>query len=69
MPSAEVRSNRKEFPTSSARGWRRAPPVVSTFHSGIPDLLEDGTSGFLVPEREWAQLSERLAWLADHPEE
>ncbi len=26
-------------------------PVLSTYHSGIPELIEDGVSGVLVPER------------------
>ena len=26
--------------------------VVSTYHSGIPELIENGVSGFLVPERD-----------------
>lgn len=43
-------------------------PVVSTFHSGIPELVEDGVSGFLVPEHNIAALVERLEWLLDDPE-
>lgn len=43
-------------------------PIVSTFHSGIPELVNDGHSGFLVQERDTERLSERLAYLIDHPE-
>jgi len=43
-------------------------PVVSTVHSGIPELVEDGVSGFLVPECDARALAERLAFLIDHPE-
>jgi colanic acid/amylovoran biosynthesis glycosyltransferase len=43
-------------------------PVVSTFHSGIPELVEDGRSGALVPERDAAALAERLGALIDRPE-
>ncbi|MCA1790887.1 MAG: glycosyltransferase, partial [Thioalkalivibrio sp.] len=43
-------------------------PVVSTLHSGIPELVEDGVSGFLVPERDAEALAARLAVLVDHPE-
>jgi colanic acid/amylovoran biosynthesis glycosyltransferase len=43
-------------------------PVVSTFHSGIPELVEDGVSGFLVPERDTEALADRLAFLVDRPE-
>lgn len=43
-------------------------PVVSTQHSGIPELVEDGVSGFLVAERDVDALADRLAHLIDHPE-
>jgi colanic acid/amylovoran biosynthesis glycosyltransferase len=43
-------------------------PVVSTWHSGIPELVLDGTSGFLVPERDASALADRLRYLIDHPE-
>lgn len=43
-------------------------PVVSTYHGGIPELVEDGKSGFLVPERDATALAEKLAYLIEHPE-
>lgn len=43
-------------------------PVVSTFHSGIPELIESGKSGFLVPERNSDALAEKLSYLIEHPE-
>jgi len=42
--------------------------VVSTYHSGIPELIEDGRTGFLAPERDAATLASRLAWIARNPE-
>jgi len=44
-------------------------PVIGTRHSGIPELVEDGVSGFLVAERDVAALAERLAYLSDHPQD
>lgn len=41
-------------------------PVVSTRHGGIPELVEDGVSGFLVAERNVDALTDRLAYLIDH---
>ena len=35
-------------------------PVISTYHSGIPELVKDGVSGYLVHERDVNALSERL---------
>ncbi|HDR2893341.1 TPA: colanic acid biosynthesis glycosyltransferase WcaL [Enterobacter asburiae] len=36
-------------------------PVVSTLHSGIPELIEPDHSGWLVPENDAPALAERLA--------
>lgn len=44
-------------------------PVISTDHSGIPELVQDGKSGFLVSERDIDAFSERLSYLIEHPEE
>jgi colanic acid/amylovoran biosynthesis glycosyltransferase len=43
-------------------------PVVSTWHSGIPEVVEDGVSGYLVPERDAAALAEKLTYLIEHPQ-
>lgn len=43
-------------------------PVISTFHSGIPELVTDGVSGLLVPERDADALADALAYLIRHPE-
>lgn len=39
-------------------------PVVSTVHSGIPELVKQGRSGLLVPEWDVAQLAVRLTEVA-----
>lgn len=44
-------------------------PVVSTVHSGIPELVEDGVSGYLVPERDVGALADRIVHLIDRPED
>lgn len=43
-------------------------PVISTLHGGIPELVQDGGSGYLVPERDTQALSERLERLLNEPE-
>ena len=40
-------------------------PVVATRHAGIPEIVEDGKSGFLVPERSVDDLADQLARLAE----
>lgn len=41
--------------------------AVSTYHSGIPELIEDQKTGFLVPERDVDTLAVKLAWIAENP--
>ena len=43
-------------------------PVVSTRHSGIPELVEEGVSGRLVTEREPEALASAVEDLINHPE-
>ncbi len=43
-------------------------PIVSTFHCDIPEVVIDGKSGFLVPEKDIDGLVERLEYLVNHPE-
>jgi colanic acid/amylovoran biosynthesis glycosyltransferase len=43
-------------------------PILSSLHSGIPELVQDGRSGYLVPERDVAGLVDRLEQLITHPE-
>ena len=42
-------------------------PVVSTFHGGIPELVEDGVSGPLVAERDAQGLADKIAQVIDNP--
>jgi colanic acid/amylovoran biosynthesis glycosyltransferase len=39
-------------------------PVVATLHNGFPDSVIDGTTGFLVPEKDTEALCEKLTLLA-----
>ena len=43
-------------------------PVISTYHTGIPEVVVDGKSGFLIPEKDVDALAERLKYLIKHPE-
>lgn len=43
-------------------------PVVATRHAGIPEVVQDGVSGYLVPEGDVAQLAREMIRLIEHPE-
>ena len=43
-------------------------PVVSTCHSGIPEVVEDGVNGMLVPPADASALADALARLLDDPD-
>ena len=42
-------------------------PVVGTRHAGIPEVVQDGKTGFLVPERSIYKLAQRISLLLDRP--
>ncbi|QPB24842.1 glycosyltransferase (plasmid) [Rhizobium sp. 007] len=43
--------------------------VVSTHHSGIPELIADRKTGFLAPEKDIAAIADSILWIATHPEQ
>jgi colanic acid/amylovoran/stewartan biosynthesis glycosyltransferase WcaL/AmsK/CpsK len=43
-------------------------PVISTLHSGIPELVQDGVTGLLTPERDVGALADALRKLALAPD-
>lgn len=43
-------------------------PVLATRHAGIPEVVLDGESGLLAPERDAPALAALLAQLLDHPQ-
>jgi colanic acid/amylovoran biosynthesis glycosyltransferase len=55
-------------PTSLIEASSCGLPVVTTRHNGIPDIVLDGETGYLVEERDVRGMGERIAWLAAHPE-
>ncbi len=65
LPSVTASDGDKEgVPVSLMEAMAMGMPVLSTWHSGIPELVEDGVSGFLVPERDTGALADRIGWLS-----
>lgn len=64
IPSVTARSGNSEgLPNVLLEAAALGVPAVATNHAGIPEALEDGRTGFLVPERSVAELSDRLLYL------
>jgi len=42
--------------------------VVSTYHAGTPELITDGLSGFMVPEKNSNALADKIMHIIEHPE-
>jgi colanic acid/amylovoran biosynthesis glycosyltransferase len=55
-------------PTAIVEAMMMGLPILSTLHSGIPEMIRDGVSGYLVPERDVDSLADRLGELVAHPE-
>jgi colanic acid/amylovoran biosynthesis glycosyltransferase len=55
-------------PVSLLEAQAAGLPVISTLHSGIPEIVCDGETGWLVPERSVDGLTERLNWAIGQPE-
>ncbi|MEJ7607356.1 MAG: glycosyltransferase [Bryobacteraceae bacterium] len=56
------------IPVSLMEAMATGVRVVSTWHSGIPELVHDGVSGLLTHEGDVVALTEHLTALLDHPE-
>jgi glycosyltransferase involved in cell wall biosynthesis len=44
-------------------------PVICTNTGGMPEIVEDGVTGFIVPPSDPQPLREKIRWMLDHPEE
>lgn len=41
---------------------------IATWHAGTPELIDDGISGFLVPEKNIYKLKKAIEYVIEHPE-
>jgi colanic acid/amylovoran biosynthesis glycosyltransferase len=67
-PSVSVNGDQEGIPNALKEAMAIGLPVIGTRHGGISELVEDGVSGFLVPEKDAQSLSERLIFLIENPQ-
>jgi glycosyltransferase involved in cell wall biosynthesis len=59
--------DRDGLPTVLLEAMAMGLPVISTQLVGIPEIVQHGKTGFLVPPGEPAQLAQTIGELLDHP--
>jgi glycosyltransferase involved in cell wall biosynthesis len=59
--------NQEGIPNTLKEAMATGMPVISTYHAGIPELVENKKSGLLVKERDIKALAKSIVWMAEHP--
>ncbi|ETX05037.1 MAG: colanic acid biosynthesis glycosyl transferase, partial [Candidatus Entotheonella gemina] len=68
LPSVTTPNGRQEgIPVALMEALAMGKPCISTAISGIPELIEDGRTGLLVPERNAQALADAVQRLHDAP--
>ena len=68
LPSITANNEKEGIPVVLMEAMACGLPVISTYHSGIPEIIIDGKSGLLVHERDVDVLTEKVKYLIEHPE-
>lgn len=50
-------------------GMACGAPAICTNVASMPEVVEDGVTGFVVPPNDPGALGEKLVWLRDHPDQ
>jgi alpha-maltose-1-phosphate synthase len=50
-------------------GMACGTPAICTAVGGMPEVVEDGVTGFVVPPNDPTALAAKIAWLQQHPDE
>ena len=67
-PSVTTKAGDKEgLPGTIVEAMATGLPIVSTNHAGIPEMVENGTHGLIVGERDVNAIAQSLLMLIDNP--
>lgn len=65
--TTSTEGDKEGTPTVLLEAQARGLPVVSTWHAGIPEIVDDSSSGVLVPERDSEAIRSALEELISEP--
>jgi len=70
LPSVTIKNNDKEggAPVAILKAQASGLPVISSYHADIPEVVVDGKSALLAPERDVETLAKHLWYLVKHPD-
>jgi glycosyltransferase involved in cell wall biosynthesis len=57
------------LPNFALEALASGTPVVASRAGGLPQAIDDGRTGRLVPERDAAALASAIRWLLEHPDD
>lgn len=56
------------FPLVLLEAMERGIPCIGTDEGGIPDIIENGKTGYIVEKKKPQKLADKIAYLIEHPE-
>ncbi len=62
-------SKMEDFPVSLLEAMACAKPVIATKVGGIPEIVQDRITGFLINPEAPGELAEKIIWMVQHKEE
>lgn len=61
--------NNECFPIVLLEAMQHGLPCISTTEGGIPNIIDNGKTGFIVEKHNATQLADKIAWLISHPKQ
>lgn len=69
VPSVTAKNGDVEgIPNTIKEGGARGLVTITTSHAGCPEAVDDGISGFVVPERNGKAIADKLIYLCQNPD-